>query len=57
MQAQQMLDGVQHKVESEIRKGMDCLAQAKTELEVSFCSHQTQQAAYTNITQSYWVPA
>lgn len=51
-----MLDGVQHKVEGEIRKGMDCLAQAKTELEVSFCLHQTQQAAYTNITQSHWVP-
>ncbi|KAL0023938.1 hypothetical protein WJX77_001873 [Trebouxia sp. C0004] len=31
--AQQVLDGIQHKVESEIRKGMDCLAQAKAELQ------------------------
>lgn len=34
VQAQQVLDGIQHKVESEIRKGMDCLAQAKAELQV-----------------------
>ena len=34
VQAQQMLDGIQHKVEGEIRKGMDCLAQAKAELQV-----------------------
>ncbi|KAL0038138.1 hypothetical protein WJX79_004465 [Trebouxia sp. C0005] len=31
--AQKVLDGIQHKVESEIRKGMDCLAQAKAELQ------------------------
>ncbi len=34
VQAQQVLDGIQHKVESEIGKGMDCLAQAKAELQV-----------------------
>ena len=40
MQAQQVLDGIQHKVESEMRKGMDCLAHAKVELQVctSFCT-------------------
>lgn len=34
-----MLDGIQHKVESQIRKGMDCLAHAKAELQVRtpFC--------------------
>lgn len=31
--AQQVLDGIQHKVESETRKGMECLAQAKAELQ------------------------
>lgn len=29
-----MLDGIQRKVDGEIKKGMDCLAQAKAELQV-----------------------
>lgn len=39
VQAQQVLDGIQHKVESEIRKGMDCLAHAKAELQVCTPCH------------------
>ena len=30
-----MLDGIQRKVDGEIKKGMDCLTQAKAELQVS----------------------
>lgn len=50
VQAQQVLDGIQHKVESETRKGMECLAQAKAELQVRTPCHTTLHAV------SYLVP-
>lgn len=37
LQAQQVLEGIQSKVEGEMKKAMDSLAQAKTELQVCCC--------------------
>ncbi len=53
VQAQQVLDGIQHKVESEIRKGMDCLAQAKAELQVCTPCCNTLRAVCCQILASH----